>query len=124
MRYIYLKKGSPPIDRFPGLHIQHPDSFWVLWIGIDMLVIPRTRSQIAILAEPLPVLTAIVGSENRSILCINDGPDAILFSGRNSKTDLTQHALRETRFARNLAPGIAAISRFEDAAVFPPADKR
>src|SRR5438093_13309054 len=87
MRYINLKKGSPPIDRFPGLDIQHPESLRVFWIGNDMLVIPRTSAQIAILAESLPVLNPTVGTHNCCIPCLHTRPYAVLSSRRTGQTD-------------------------------------
>ena len=56
----HVEKRSAAINRFPGLDIEHPESFRVLRVGIDMLVVPRTLPQIAFLAESLPALASVV----------------------------------------------------------------
>ena len=76
----YIEKRTTTIYRFPGLDIEHPQRFRVLWISIDMLVVPRSLPQTAFLAESLPALASIVRAEERSILCLDNGPDAALFS--------------------------------------------
>ena len=87
MRHLYLEKGASSIDRLPALDIQCPDSFWVLGISVDMLVIPRACPEVTVLAQPFPVLAAVIGSKERAILRVDDSPDTVLFSGRDSQAD-------------------------------------
>ena len=76
----YVEKRTTTIYRFPGLDIEHPESFGILWISIDMLVVPCPLPQTPFLAESLPALSSIVRAEEGSILCLDNGPDAALFS--------------------------------------------
>src|SRR5260221_9476916 len=54
--YGYIEKGTPAINRLPGLDVQHPQRFRVPRVGIDVLVVPCSLPQVPLLAQPLPRL--------------------------------------------------------------------
>src|SRR5947208_7027008 len=49
------------------------------------------------------------------MLGFHDHPQTIRTRRRYGNSNYADHALRQTRIARNLGPGIAAVRRFEDA---------
>src|SRR5579859_2649990 len=124
VRYLHLAKGAPTDDRFPRLHIQGPDRFRVVRVSDDMHIVPGTGANIAVLAQALPALAAIIRAENGSILGVYNGPDALRLSGRDDYADFAQHPFGQAFVARDLFPGIAAIRRFEQAALFAAAQQR
>src|SRR5579883_888236 len=111
-----LDKGLSAIDRLIAALIEYPERLGVLWVSIDMMVVPGAFAQIRILREPFPGSSRVVRTENRAILSLNDSPDAILLRARHGHADLAEQTAGQALMARNIGPGIPAVGRLKEAA--------
>src|SRR5712691_2557283 len=106
-----LEERSPAVDRFPALVVEDPDRVGVLWVSEDMLVVPGTPLQVAVVTDQLPGRPTIVGAEEPAVLGLDSHPHAPRFGGRYCHPHPPFEALGEARVVGHFRPGIAAVGR-------------
>src|SRR5262249_56821042 len=79
-------------------------------------VVDRARRVFAAGVDQLPRRARIVGAEEPAVLVLDERVDAVRVRPRNADGDLADEALRHAGVARDLAPRLAAVDRFEEAA--------
>src|SRR2546425_12635056 len=116
MRHAYAGERAPAIVRSIETGIQNVDRVGVFWVGVNSRVIPRTLPQVALLICLRPSLAAVIRSKHAAVFRFDNRPDAIRIRRRNSDAHDSDRSARQTRTACDFSPGVATVSRFEDAA--------
>ena len=88
VRRGHRRKGAAAVGRLPALQVEHPDGVGILRVGVEVHVIPGAPPQLAVFAEPLPRLAAVIRAEQRAVLGLDQRPDAVRFGGRDGHADL------------------------------------
>src|SRR6266498_5470513 len=106
-----LEERSPTVDRFPALVVEDPHRVGVLWVSENMLVVPGTPLQVAVVTDQLPGRSTIVGPVEPAVLSLDSRPHAPRFRGRYSDPHPAFEALGKARVGGHFRPGIAAVGR-------------
>src|SRR5215510_12528504 len=106
-----LGERSATVSRFPGLVVEDPDGIGVLWIGKDVLVVPRTPLQVTVIADQLPGRATVIGPEEPAVLGLDSHPHPPRSGRRDCHPHPAFEALGEARVIGNLHPGVATVGR-------------
>src|SRR5260221_4699180 len=119
----HLGKRLAAVDRPPQTRVQHPDGVGILWVGVDVQIVPGPAARLALLAQLLPRLAAVVRAEDGAILGVDDGPHTVRARRRDHHADLAEGALGQPLVARDVRPGVAAVGRLPEAGALAAADE-
>ena len=112
-------EGVAGVGGLPRLQVQHPHGVGVPRIGEHVVVVPGALAQLALGARHLPVGAAVLGTEQRTLLRLDDGPHPSRPGRGAGDADAALDALRQAGIVADLGPGVAAVGGLEDAASGP-----
>ena len=81
------------VDRTPEHHVQDVDRVGVLRVGLEVGVVPRPLAQLAVGGHQPELLAAVVGTEEASLVVLDQGPDPVRGRRRNGHRDAALDAL-------------------------------
>ena len=110
-------KALAAVDGLPAVEGEHPDGVRVLRVGIDVHVVPRAPTQVRVVANSLPGIAVVIGTEERAVFRLHQCPHPPCLRGGRGDTDLPQNAFRQARVAADVGPGITTVERAPDTAV-------
>src|SRR5207247_6709240 len=111
-----LRERPAAVCRSERARVQRVDDVPVVRIGEDVRVVESALTDIAARVHQLPRRARICGGEEAPVLGLDQRVHTVRVGARDGDADLADHALRQARVARDLAPGVAAVGRLEQAA--------
>ncbi len=115
MRGRDLEEGLAGIDRLPHLDVEHPAGIGVLWVGVDVRVVPGALAQVAVVGAAHPRLAAVVGAVDATVRVLDHRVDAATDGRRDDDADLALDPLRQAGLVVEPLPAVAAIARAPEA---------
>ena len=120
----HLLEATAAVGGFPHLEVGDVDGVGVAGVGEDVAVVPGPVHQVAVVADPLPLLSAVIRPVEAFLLRFNDRPDPVRLRRRDGHADLALDSLGQPLVVADLGPGVASVGGFEKAAVGPAAGER
>jgi hypothetical protein len=122
MDALYRLERSASIDALEHLERGRPDDVRVRRVHGEMGEVPGTDEQVALSVDLLPVLGAVVGAEETTLLRFDESIDPPRIRGRDVDRYLPGNSLGESH-ALDLFPRVTTVSGDEETAGVPAGDQ-